>query len=172
MSIESSAKTRKKKKKKNCRLSHFSSSFSRPLPVVLKKKMTSHRRRWPLLQRFSSSTTTTMTTRAETTTTSLDPLDENEEGELWEPRRLGPPLPLSSARGEEQPPSPTAIADLCHHPSASLSSRRRLKPPSLSSCSTYRSDYKPCPVTPLEGSKAQSFGLGNERGRSERGAPF
>lgn len=90
--------------------------------------------------------------------TRLDPLDENEE-ELWRLRRLvAPPLP-----------TPAAIADLCPPPS-SPAFRPRLKPPSLSS-STYRSDYKPSPVTLPEGSRARSLGLGSERGRSsERGA--
>ena len=115
--------------------------------------MTSHRRRWTLPLRLSSSMTTLATTTRAETMSMLDALDENEE-ELWRLRRLvAPPLP-----------TPAAIADLCPPPS-SPAFRPRLKPPSLSS-STYRSDYKPSPVTLPEGSRARSLGLGSERGRS------
>ena len=74
-------------------------------------------------------------------------------------RRLSPPPP---------PPRMTkttkTIAGDLHHPTPSAS-RARLKPPSFSS-STYRSDYKPAPVSSIEVEKAQSLGLGGgERGR-------
>ena len=94
-------------------------------------------------------------------TTTLDPVDENEE-ELWRLRRLvaSPPPPATTTAT-----TTATIADLCP-PSSSPTSRPRLKPPSLSS-STYRRDYKHSPMTLLEGSKAKSFGLGSERGRSE-----